>query len=204
MNNNQFQHPQFTNVNMPLTNFKQQQDQFILKAEIQQLRQKLEEQEKKFQVVQFQKEDLEKKVANLEQQLFQRNQNNSNAKNIIEDQNLKDKYIQIQLHNQDLQKQIDQLNEKIEDKKRIEIQSIPIISKNIQEETVRLSWFEKIDNLQISFQRKNRIVEFQGYGEVQNKGFIFQCQCELSRIPVVQTQPQIVQKEHELFLKFQI
>ncbi|CAD8156269.1 unnamed protein product [Paramecium pentaurelia] len=175
MNNNQFQHPQFTNVNTPLTNFKQQQDQFLLKAEIQQLKQKLEEQDKKFQVVQFQKEDLEKKVANLEQQLFQRNQNNSNSKFV-----------------------------KIEDKKKIEIQSIPIISKNIQVETVRLSWFEKIDNLQISFQRKNRIVEFQGYGEVQNKGFIFQCQCELSRIPVAETQPQIIQKEYELFLKFQI
>ncbi|CAD8163833.1 unnamed protein product [Paramecium octaurelia] len=206
MNNFQNQPPTMSRVVPPFPNQQQalQIENASLKAQVQKLSDELKESQMKKTKLQQEKQELESKNQVLQSQLNQRNQNSNNPQNSNEDQQLKDKCIELQLHNQDLLQKITHLSKDKEDKQLVEMKSYLQYSQNVQEETIYLKWIQKIVNLQIQYQRQEKIVEIKGCGEIQNKNVIFQLQCELSKIPIGDSEPRIIFNGRELHLIYQI
>ncbi|CAK78025.1 unnamed protein product (macronuclear) [Paramecium tetraurelia] len=207
MNNNQNQPPTISRIiPPPFANQQQalQIENVSLKTQVQKLQDQLKDANVKNTQLQHQNQELQSTNQSLLTQLNQKNQNSIINQNSNENQILKDKCIELQLHNQDLLQKITQLSKEKQEKQFVEIKSYLQYSPKVQEETICLKWTQKIANLQIKYKSKGKAVEFEGYGEIQNKNVIFQCQCDLSKMPVDNQEPRIILKECELHLIYQI
>ncbi|CAK82372.1 unnamed protein product (macronuclear) [Paramecium tetraurelia] len=210
MNNNQsyvFQNPNST----PSFLNQVQVENAFLKSDLNKLKEQYKVAMESNQELRNKKEFLEKQVCNLQQQLNQRDQECNNLRKFLEEskiylekqQELKSNCIELQMTNQTLQRQLNQL---IQNKQIVEIEfkCKPESGQNINEEVIHLSWKVQIDNLQLQCKRNKKQVEIQGYGEINDNLFICYQKCLLSRIPISEQPPVIIQKESELLIKYQI
>ncbi|CAD8163611.1 unnamed protein product [Paramecium octaurelia] len=208
MNNNQSQ--VFQNPNSTVSQQNQYQiENAFLKSDLNKLKEEYKVAIESNKELKNQKEFLEKQVCNLQQQLNQRDQEYDNLRKFLEEskiykekqQELINNCIEMQLTNQKLQKQLDQL---VNNKQILQIECKPNFGQNISEEVIHISWQSEIDNLQLQCKRNKKLVKIEGYGEIDDNLFICYQQCELSRIPISEQPPVIIQKESELLIKYQI
>ncbi|CAD8077737.1 unnamed protein product [Paramecium sonneborni] len=159
--------------------------------------------------LQNEKKEMGSKIQDLQIQVDQqnkellvlRNSQKESQNNIEISQNLKDKCIELQFTNQELTLQLDQLRQ---NKQLVIIECKPEVSQQYKLEIVHLKFTQNMNNMQVEYQRKVKDIEFIGYGESQDQCFIFRCKCQLSQIPKEGQNPQIIQNNHEILIKFQI
>ncbi|CAD8078405.1 unnamed protein product [Paramecium sonneborni] len=185
-----------------------QQENNKLKNEVEILKNELSLNNQIIQRIQDEKKKQEEKILELQQQVHQKNQEIEGlGKTIIDQKNLIDtqsdfqeKCIKVQQMNKQLTKLLDELRQ---NKQIVSIECKPKYQQKNFEETVHLSFTQSITHYQIEYKRMDRKIDFQGNGEILGQGFIFRCSCELSKVPKKGQNPQIIQNDREIYIKFQ-